>query len=148
MDSIDRLAQRIAQMYKDNRPPKSTSPVVGKVLSISPLRIQYGNNIILEQEKLIVAERLMTGTSIVITEANMIGNDASHPATVTFHNDIGGDKTERIKRLSIPEATGDNNKITAKLTTPLKEGDRVIMVPDQDWKSWFVLDKVWEESKT
>ncbi|QQE75223.1 DUF2577 domain-containing protein [Brevibacillus composti] len=147
MDSIDRLAQKIAEMHKQNRNPKSTAPVVGKVLSISPLRIQYGDNVLLEQEKLIVAERLMAGTNIEITEANMVGNDASNPATITFHREVGGDLTERIKRLSIPAAAGENNKVMAKLTTPLQEGDQVIMIPDQDWKKWYVLDKVWKESK-
>jgi Protein of unknown function (DUF2577). len=148
VDSIDRLAQKLAQMYKDNRNPLSTAPVVGKVLSVNPLRIQYGENIILEQHKLIVAERLMMGTPVEITETNMVGNDASNSATITFHREVGGDLTERIKRLSIPAATGENNKIVAKLTTPLQAGNRVIMIPDQDWKNWFVLDKVWEGGET
>ncbi|MDT3415592.1 hypothetical protein QO009_001450 [Brevibacillus aydinogluensis] len=147
MDSIDRLAQKLAQMYKDNRNPLSTAPVVGKVLSVNPLRIQYGENIILEQHKLIVAERLMTGTPVEITETSMVGDDASNPATITFHRDTGGSFTERIRNLSIP-AAGENNKIKAKLTTLLQKGDRVIMVPDQDWKNWFVLDKVWEGGET
>ena len=57
-DNIDRLAKKLADMYKENRNPASAAPVMGKVISVDPIRITYGIGIILENRHLVVTGRL------------------------------------------------------------------------------------------
>jgi len=52
MDNIDRLARKIADMFKENMNPPSTAPRVGKVINAEPLEIQWGDSIILKKDKL------------------------------------------------------------------------------------------------
>jgi hypothetical protein len=58
MDQIDRLAELIAKLYKENRNPPSTAPRTAKVVSIEPLKVQYGDSVILEGRHLIVARHV------------------------------------------------------------------------------------------
>ncbi len=68
MDQIDRLAELIAKMYKENKNPPSTAPRTAKVLSVSPLKIQYGDSIILESRHLVVAAHvtMLPGDTVII----------------------------------------------------------------------------------
>lgn len=50
--SIDQLARRIAELFKQNRNPPSASPRVGKVIKVNPLEVQWGESIILKKAKL------------------------------------------------------------------------------------------------
>lgn len=54
MDSIDRLASRIAEMHKANRNPPSLAPRVGVVIQADPLEIQWGESVILKRDKLLI----------------------------------------------------------------------------------------------
>jgi acetyltransferase-like isoleucine patch superfamily enzyme len=68
MDNIDRLAKKIADMHLANRNPPSTAPRVGTVVSEAPLKIQYGDNIILESRHLIIADHVVIsfGDKVII----------------------------------------------------------------------------------
>lgn len=153
MDSIDRLAQRFVEMHKANRNPPSTAPRVGTVISVSPLKIQYGDSIILESRHLIIAESLVEGykRTLELTTVHMKGDESKYPAKISFYRP-SGDITERITDIDIPITVpdSDNNKIkaTVTFTDGLKVGDRVILQPDESMKLWFVVDRVWKEPET
>ncbi|MED1642167.1 DUF2577 domain-containing protein [Brevibacillus agri] len=153
MDSLDRLAQLIVAMHKENRNPVSTAPRVGKVISASPLRIQYGESIILEQRHLIISESLMAGycRKVELTDLKLSGNNPEYPARITFYNP-GGNVTERIIGIDVPPTVPESheNKLNATITfvDGLKEGDEVIIQPDESLQLWFVMDKVWKEAVT
>lgn len=153
MDSMERLAMMLVDMHKANQNPASTAPRVGKVISADPLRIQYGRSIILEQRHLIVGASLMPGykRTITLTELQLSGNNSDYPAQITFYN-TQGNISERIISLSIPktEPESEENKLNGTMTfiDGLKEGDEVIIQPDESMQLWFVTDKVWKEPET
>ncbi|MED1850356.1 DUF2577 domain-containing protein [Brevibacillus borstelensis] len=154
MDSIDRLAQRIADMYKQNRNLPSTAPRVGTVISLDPIKIQYGNNIILDSRHLVIAEELMAGYSrtVELTTVQMIAQDVRYPAKIEFYRTTGN-VAERITELDIPATDNpdsQDNKIKATMTYTdgLKVGDKVILQPDESLKLWYVQHRVWKEPET
>jgi len=64
MDSIDRLAEKIAEMYKINRNPPSTTPRIGVVATVSPLKIKWGDHVILTEDKLYIPKIYREGVMI------------------------------------------------------------------------------------
>ncbi|WP_041749438.1 DUF2577 domain-containing protein [Brevibacillus brevis] len=151
MSSIDRLAEMFVKMHNENRNPPSTAPRVGTVVSVTPLKIQYGDSIILERRHLIIGESLMPGykRTIELTDLLMSGQDEKCPATISFYRN-GGSIQERITKLAVPitdNLDSPENKIKATITYTdgLKVGDQVILQPDESLKLWFVKDRVWKE---
>ncbi|PSJ69510.1 hypothetical protein C7J99_09825 [Brevibacillus brevis] len=141
----------IVDLYNENRNPPSTAPRVGTVVSVTPLKIQYGESIVLERRHLIIGESLMPGykRTIELTELQMSGLDEEYPAAITFYR-RGGTIQERITNLDIPitdNPDSQENKIKATITYTdgLKVGDQVILQPDESLKLWFVKDRVWKE---
>jgi len=96
-DSIDRLARTIAEMYKQNRPRPSTAPRIGTVVSVSPLKVRWGNSVLLAEDRLFVPRMYREGLKIT----------------------IGGS--------------------TYTVMPPISVGDDVIIAPDEDLKSWYIL---------
>lgn len=72
--SIDQLAKKLAEMYKENRNPPSTSPRVGTVLQASPLEIQWGDNVLLKEYKLFVPRTFREGHTIPYRWQDTNGN--------------------------------------------------------------------------
>lgn len=64
MDSIERLARKIADMYKENRNPSSNAPRICTVVNVDPLRIQWGQNIVIDGEKIFLPRIYHTGIPI------------------------------------------------------------------------------------
>jgi len=154
MDSIDRLAKRLAEMHKQNRNPPSTAPRVGTVISLDPIQIQYGNSIILNSRQLVIAEELMPGykRTIELTDLFMLALDKNYPAEIFFYRE-DGDIRERITKLEIPPIpipASQNNRLKATITFTdgLKVGDKVILQPDESLKLWYVQHRAWKEPET
>ena len=59
MDNLEKLAIKLAEMYKANRNPPSTAPRVGTVIKTVPLEIQWGGSIILKANKLFLPRGLI-----------------------------------------------------------------------------------------
>lgn len=78
-DSMDLLAKKIADLYKQNRNPPSTAPRVGTVLEASPLKIQWGDNVLLTEDKLFVPRTFRDGYIIPYrwqdTNGNMVDDE-------------------------------------------------------------------------
>ncbi|ASJ54197.1 hypothetical protein BP422_11955 [Brevibacillus formosus] len=151
MSSEDRLAKLIVDLYKENRNPPSTAPRVGTVVSVTPLKIQYGDSVILERRHLVIGESLMPGykRTVELTELQMSGLDEKFPVTIAFYRN-GSSIQERITKLAVPitdNPDSPENKIKATITYTdgLKVGNQVILQPDESLKLWFVKDRVWEE---
>lgn len=104
MGNLDKLAK----LFADRTNPYTINITVGEVLSASPLRIQYGDSIILEERHLIVADSLVNGFTGEYEDDN---GSAVETKTITVKN-------------------------------PLEQGDQVILIPDTEFKTWFLLDKV------
>ncbi|WP_232058228.1 DUF2577 family protein [Cohnella abietis] len=68
MDNIDKLAQKLAEMFKANQNRPSTAPRVGDVVETTPLKIQWGDQILLTEDKLLLPRGLVLeiGDQVVI----------------------------------------------------------------------------------
>ena len=104
MNSIEKLAQ----LFKDRDNPYIINATAGEVISTGPLKIKWGESIILGEKDLVVGSILKTGFSVPYTDDNNAG-------TIT-------------KSITI--------------INPLSIGDKVILLPDTDFKTWYVIDKV------
>lgn len=104
MNSIERFAQ----LFKERDNPYIINVTVGEVLSLSPLKIQWGENIIIEEKDLVVAKLLKGGF------------------TVQYTDDTGSGTVTRNQQV----------------VNPLQVGDEVIMLPDVEFKMFYVIDKV------
>jgi hypothetical protein len=96
-DSIDRLARTIAEMYRQNRPRPSTAPRIGKVVSTSPLKVQWGDRVLLEEDRLVVPRMLRDGLEVTVEGS------------------------------------------TYTILSPITAGDEVLIAPDEDLKTWYIL---------
>jgi hypothetical protein len=100
--------EKLAQLFKERNNPYIINATTGKVISASPLKIQWGQNIIIEEENLLVANILKTGFTVTYTDTTI---EASTDRSLTIKN-------------------------------PLEVGDEVILLPDTDFKKFYVIDKV------
>lgn len=155
MNSVERLARKFAEMHNANRNPPSTAPRVGTVVSISPIKIQYGENILLDSRHLIIADHVMNGykREVELTDVQMVALEDDFPATIEFHlTGSPPSNSYRITKLTIPKTdlpTPDNKLFaTIQFTDGLSEGDKVILIPDSELKLWFVVDRVWKETES
>ena len=154
MNSIDRLAQLIADMRKTIRDIPNTAPRVGTVASVEPLEIQWGESVLLKRHKLIVSEHLMPGytRTVELTNVQMSGLDDDYPAKIGFLvNDV--ESQNRISSLKIPkiedpESQENRVKATITFTDGLQTGDKVILQPDESMTMWYVTGRVWKEPVT
>lgn len=64
MDSIDRLARKITDMHKDNRNPNSTAPRICVVVGTNPLLLQWGQNIVIDSDKIILPRLYSAGIQV------------------------------------------------------------------------------------
>lgn len=87
---------------------QSLGIVTGKVISINPIRIQYGDRVILNQANLRFTNSLINGYQGEYTDDN---------------------GTSVITK-------------QATVRAELAVGDQVMMIPDNNNKIWYVIDKV------
>jgi hypothetical protein len=104
MNNLDKLAMMFAA--RDN--PTLVGMTTGTVIGIDPLRIQYGDGIVLEPRHLAVSYSLLNGYTGQYTDSN------------------GSSSTTK--------------EVTCKYE--LQAGDKVMMIPDNALKKWYVIDKV------
>ncbi|MBU7320270.1 DUF2577 family protein [Paenibacillus oleatilyticus] len=64
MDAIDKLARKLVEMNKANQNPPSVALRTGEVVELNPLKIQWGENVILTEDKLVLPEVYTTGYQI------------------------------------------------------------------------------------
>lgn len=103
MSNLDKLAN----LFVERNNPFQISITIGEVIAISPIRIKYGENVILESRHLYIADSLISGYTGEYTDDN-------GTSTVT-------------------------KNVTVK--NELKSGDKVIMIPDNNFKKWYVIDR-------
>lgn len=104
MNSIEKMAQ----LFKERDNPYIINVTVGEVLSPAPLKVKWGENIIIEEKDLVVAKLLKGGFTVQYT-------DNTGSGTVTRN---------------------------LQIVNPLQAGDKVIILPDVDYKIFYVIDKV------
>ncbi|MED4599865.1 DUF2577 family protein [Paenibacillus validus] len=109
MDSIDKLAKKIADLHNVNRNPPSTAPRIGTVADINPLKIQWGDHIILAEGKLFIPK--------IYREGYMIPN-----------------------RYQATDGSMVEETILWKID--LAVGDKVIIIPDENLKMWYIVDAI------
>lgn len=97
MSSIDKLAKLFNE--RDNK--YHINITTGIIVSADPLKVKWGESIIIEEQDLIVAKLLKDGFVVNYTDDN-----------------------------------------GTSIITPLQAGDKVIMLPDNDFKNWYLIDKV------
>lgn len=115
MSSIDRLAQRLVSMHKENVNPPNTSPQVATVIGASPLKLKWGDGIILTDDKLHVPK--IFGDGILYKYKT---KDRYQDVDGVFHD------------FEIDQ------EFVFKIT--LSVGDNVIIIPDANYKMFFLSD--------
>lgn len=104
MSNLDKLAK----LLSGNNNNFNVNIAVGEVISTSPIKIKYGENIVLETRHLVVSDSFINGYTGQYTDDN--GTNI-----VT--------KTISVKK-------------------EINTGDKVILIPDQNLKKWYLIDKV------
>lgn len=113
MTAEDRLAELIISIHKQSIKSPSTHVRLAEVISISPVRLRWGEGIILENDKLVIPQIYKEGYEI--------------PFSYRYMNTAGNMTTETEK---------------LKLKIELTIGDKVTVAPDEHWKQWYIIDKV------
>ncbi len=80
--------EKLANLFNERNNSTHVNVTTGIVLSTTPLRIKWGDNVLLEEKSLVVASIIKTGLVVV------------------------------------------------------NISDKVIMMPDNDFKKWYIIDKV------
>lgn len=96
--------EKLAKMFKDRTNPFHVPIAQGKVISASPLKVQFGESIILDSTHLIIDRLLAEGFPVQ-------------------YDDNGTTKTLTIQ-------------------DPLQVGDAVILIPDSEFQTWYLIGKV------
>lgn len=108
---VDKLTQLIANMHRQNINPPDTSPQIAEVIEVSPIKIKWGDNIILNKEKLHVPKKF----------------DAGIPyKTINRYQDVNG--------------VFHDIEIDQLLKINLSVGDKVFVIPDIDYKMFYLVD--------
>jgi len=102
--------EKMAKLFSDRNNPEAIGITTGEVISTTPLKVSWGDSVVLENDKLVVANLLLNGFSVNYTDDTIYSTTTK---TITIKN-------------------------------PLQQGDMVIMIPDSNYKLWYVLDKVGE----
>ncbi len=63
--------EKLGKLFKERDNPYIINATTGKVISASPLKIQWGKNIIIQEENLIVANILKTGFVVKYTDTTI-----------------------------------------------------------------------------
>ncbi len=100
--------EKLGMMFKERTNKFNVNITSGEVVSVSPLKIKWGEDIIIESKKIILANLISSGFVVEYTDSTGTGSTTK---TITIKN-------------------------------PLKVNDKVIMVPDDDFNMWYVIDKV------
>lgn len=133
---------KLAKLFADRTNPFYINVTTGTVISASPLKIQFGDSIVLDDTHLVVAAYLLSGYQRQIEiDSAVISTLAAATGTATM-TPSGGTATDyTISNLSVPDTTASKITATMTYTDTLNEGDEVILIPDNDFVKWYVFDK-------
>jgi hypothetical protein len=111
MKNWDDVADYIVDLMQENVNPPSTAPKIGEVVETNPLKIKWGDSIIINEDKLFLPKVYKSGHDFEIPNR---------------YQDTNGNM--------INEEIDWNMKIT------LSVGDKVIIVPDEHYKMFYLVD--------
>lgn len=138
MKNIDKLAK----LFTDRNNPQHINITTGEVISAFPLRIKWGDNIILERSQLIISSSILKEYSREVEVINAQMDQLNSNGSMDFHLE-GSPPSQSYVITNINLPRSGVSKITGNIIfkDTLKVGDEVIMLPDNDFKMWYVLDK-------
>lgn len=64
MDSTDKLARMIVDLHRSNQNPNSTAPRICTIVGISPLKLQWGQNIVITEDKIYLPRIYSSGIPV------------------------------------------------------------------------------------
>ena len=145
MTSMDKLAQ----LFRDRDNQFVVNITTGLILSIAPIKIKWGDGIILEQDKLIFSNQLINAHQrqcevngqIVFSQSNagIAKDNGLHDHQYSGSPTSSNGTHDHSVDLSVN--TDYQSEATIQFSDTLKIGDEVIMLPDNDFKTWYVIDK-------
>ncbi|SNR86133.1 Protein of unknown function [Anaerovirgula multivorans] len=121
--------EKMAKLFTDRNNPTHINITIGKVIGVNPFRIQWGEKIIVEEENLIIARG-------VLSHAREFSSSSA--GTITTHTD-DPPQEEEYSQYTILKNLNHSGNFT--FTDTLNVGDEVIMVPDDNFKNWYIIDK-------
>ncbi|SDZ19463.1 DUF2577 family protein [Tindallia californiensis] len=140
MKNIDKLAK----MFEERENNTIITATIGEVLSMSPPRIKYGDNIILERDRLVFSNHVLNGyvRTFRLTGIDINQLSITSDGEMSFHlKDSPPAQDYDIKGFTLPTSQANQLTATMEYTNTLVPGDKVIMIPDTSLRKWFVVDK-------
>lgn len=115
----------------ENRNIQKIGNVIGKIVSISPLKISIENgSILLGKEELYITKSLKESNIKNFILQNFTG-------TTNSVNDGGDNATDHSHEL-------DSLEGEIKFTDTLSLGDNVLLIPTENEQKWFIIDIIEE----
>lgn len=123
----------MAKMFKKRNNPNRIGAIIGKVVRTNPLQISIlDGNVILDKRQLYITYGLLEKSYKFNLEAKgKVGNITTKLAT---------EETKTLVNINIIEDNKDKTKI--KLYFELKEDDEVLLIPSENERIFFIIDKV------
>lgn len=122
----------IAKQFKSRDNEIPIGPVLGEVISISPLKISvFGNRVILTEKQCYLCSNIVNN---YIKKANL--NIKAYNVNINA-TDSNGDSINSMN-------VNDKNDYDAEISYKdiLAPGDKVLCIPTADGQSFFIVDKV------
>lgn len=119
--------------------------VLGRVLSVSPLAVRAAG-LDLDREDLLVAQHLLPGWREQLDGLRWPLTVRLPEKTLTGTCEITVDGTGYTGRVSVTRpgenVKGETAETAGCIHAPLEAGDTVILIPDQDGQTYFLIEKL------
>ena len=129
----------IAKMFKERNNKNHPGIILGKVISMDPLKIKINEKIVLDNDYLIIPEHLKPNIkAITITSGNATNITLTGEATLQGSNETLQGSFNFTGSVAM---TANIN-----LTTTLQINNNVIIMPSEDEQKYFVLGRCLNEN--
>jgi hypothetical protein len=87
---MGRYIKELAEMFNERKNPNIVGVTIGEITSLSPIRISYGDSIILKPHQIVIADSLLNGYTAEYTDDN---GTTTVTKKITIKNELNiGDK--------------------------------------------------------
>lgn len=87
---MGKYIKELAEMFNDRNNPSWIGITIGEILSVDPMEIKYGDNIILRDKHLVIADSLLNGYKVEYIDDN--GTNEIKRSLTIKNKLVAGDK--------------------------------------------------------
>ena len=153
MNEIDSI-RLLRSLKKITQQPQSNNLIFGEIVSVEPLKIDIGNNIVLTKKFLYLGQMCRPHTVTIphthkysgVTENGTTGITATAPSGPCTITDIG--HTHKIKDQTTDDVhkegcgTDYEKSVTLEIYPKLKVGDKVLMFAFNNNQMYYVAERI------